>query len=189
MTASGQLHGHLRAVSRVRRHWFDPDGGGVHAKALFLLETPGRKAGADQGSHFISADNDDPTAENFFRIRDEAGLPRDSLVAWNVVPWYLGDGTRGANATPADIKEAEPWLERLIRLLIPDLRVVVPMGDKALKAWMLLLATDPSIPLLPTLALPHPSPKVLNTHPDQRGVIRAGLQRVADYERQSPRRA
>ena len=40
--------------------WFDPDGGGIHARALFLLETPGRKAGADQGSHFISADNDDP---------------------------------------------------------------------------------------------------------------------------------
>jgi hypothetical protein len=80
--------------------WFDPDGGGVHAKALFLLETPGRKAGSDQGSRFISADNDDPTAENFFRIRDEVGLPRDSLVAWNVVPWYLGDGTRGATLPP-----------------------------------------------------------------------------------------
>jgi len=164
--------------------WFDPDGGGIHARALFLLETPGRQAGGDQGSHFISADNDDPTAENFFRIRDEVGLPRDSLVAWNVVPWYLGDLTRGANATTADIKEARPWLERLIRLLIPDLRVVVPMGGKALNGWMLLLATDLSIPLLPTLALPHPSPKVLNTHPDQRGVIRAGLQRVADIVNQ-----
>ena len=53
------------------------------------------------------------------------------------------------------------------------------MGDKARDAWMLLLATEPSIPLLPTLALPHPSRQVLNPHPDKRAVIRAGLERVA----------
>jgi uracil-DNA glycosylase len=171
-----------REISETTGHptpWFDPDGGGIHARALFLLETPGRQASREAGSGFISADNADPTAENFFRIRDEAGLPRDSLVAWNIVPWYLGDSARGVAATPADIREARPWLERLVRLLVPSLRVVVPMGDKARDAWMLLLATEPSIPLLPTLALPHPSRQVLNPHPDKRAVIRAGLERVA----------
>jgi hypothetical protein len=79
--------------------WFDPDGGGTGARVLFLLENPGRRATAARGSGFISADNDDDTAANFFRMRDQAELPRGQLVAWNVVPWYQPDGTRTANAT------------------------------------------------------------------------------------------
>jgi hypothetical protein len=66
--------------------WFDPDGGGIDAHVLFLLENPGRRASSARGSGFISADNNDDTAANFFCLRDQAGLPRDRLVAWNVVP-------------------------------------------------------------------------------------------------------
>src|SRR3954452_19365581 len=50
--------------------WFDPTEAGVHARILALLEAPGPKAtGAAgprpkvKGSGFISADNDDPTAD------------------------------------------------------------------------------------------------------------------------------
>jgi len=50
--------------------WFDPDGGGISARVLFLLENPGRRATATGGSGFISADNKDDTAANFFRMRD-----------------------------------------------------------------------------------------------------------------------
>ena len=160
--------------------WFDPDGGGIHARVLFLLEAPGTRASVQKGSGFISADNNDGTAENFFRIRDEVGLPRDKLVAWNVVPWYLPNGTRAGNATSQDIQEARSWLEKLMGLLGPGLRLVVPMGDPALKGWMRLLATDPSIPLRPTLALPHPSPRSLASRPEYRDRIRSGLQRVAE---------
>jgi hypothetical protein len=56
-------------------------------------------ATGSRGSGFISADNSDDTAANFFRLRDQASLPRDRLVAWNVVPWYQPDGERTANAT------------------------------------------------------------------------------------------
>jgi hypothetical protein len=48
---------------------------------------------------FISADNNDDTAANFFRLRDQGGLPRDQHVPWNVVPWYQPGGERTANAT------------------------------------------------------------------------------------------
>ena len=96
------------------------------------------------------------------------------------MPWYLPDGTRAGNATRQDIQEARRWLEKLMGLLGPELRVVAPMGVSALKGWMQLLATDPSIPLLPTLALPHPSPRNLAAQPEYRDVIRSGLRRVAD---------
>jgi hypothetical protein len=77
--------------------WFDPDGGGINARVLFLLENPGRRATAARGSGLISADNADDTAANFFRLRDQASLPRDRLVAWNVVPWYWS-GARAASS-------------------------------------------------------------------------------------------
>ncbi|HEY9440972.1 MAG TPA: hypothetical protein VIS29_20465 [Streptomyces sp.] len=35
-------------------------------------------------------DNDDLTARNCWMLRDEAGLPYEESVHWNVVPWYLG---------------------------------------------------------------------------------------------------
>ena len=61
--------------------WFDPDGDGTGARVLFLLENPGRRATSTRGSGFISADNNDDTAANFFRLRDQAALPRGQLVA------------------------------------------------------------------------------------------------------------
>jgi len=107
--------------------WFDPDGGGVHARALFLLENPGPMASAERGSGFISPDNDDNTAATFFQLLRESGLSRELTVNWNVVPWYQPDGERTANATRQDVEDARPWLERLIPLL-PDLRLVITMG-------------------------------------------------------------
>jgi hypothetical protein len=46
---------------------------------LFPHENPGRRATSEResGSGSISADNNDETAANFFRMRDQAGLPRD----------------------------------------------------------------------------------------------------------------
>ena len=88
--------------------WFDPDGGGIGARVLFLHENPGRRATSARGSGFISADNNDDTAANFFRTRDQVGLPRDQFVSWNVVPWYQPGGECTANATRQDVRGALP---------------------------------------------------------------------------------
>ena len=63
------------------------------------------------------------------------GTVPDSRAAWNVVPWYLPSGNRTANATAADVREAVPWLTRLIDLL-PSLELVVPMAGARSKGGL-----------------------------------------------------
>lgn len=151
----------------------------MHARVLFLLECPGPRSTVGRGSGIICADNNDLTAANFFTIREEAGLARDQLVNWNIVPWYLPDGTRTANATRADVKDAAPWTDRLIRLL-PVLRLVITMGAPARDGWMRYLTSRLDTPLVPILAVPHPSPRRLNTDPDARPQILTAMRRAAD---------
>ena len=71
--------------------YFDPLDGGIAAKCFFLLEAPGPKAVV---SGFISRNNPDETAKNFFNLNQDADLPRKSTVSWNVVPWYIGSGKK-----------------------------------------------------------------------------------------------
>lgn len=66
--------------------FFDPADGGIHVEVLFLLEAPGPKA-----TNFISRNNPDQTAENFFWLNREAELDRKRTVMWNVVPMYIGN--------------------------------------------------------------------------------------------------
>lgn len=180
----GPLNDLVREIDEARPDggptpWFDPDGGGVHARVLVLFDSPGAKAVAPNGSGVISADNDDPASASFFRLRDEAGLPREALVAWNVVPWPPVDGARAAKPKPADLAEAEPWLHRLL-LLLDDLRLVVTIGSPALDGWMRYLTGRPDARLLPTLALPNVSPQVLSRDPEARERILTGLRRAAE---------
>ena len=85
-------------VDRLRRQQrgsrvpdFDPWDGGVQAECLFLLEAPGPKSVA---SGFVSRNNPDETAKNFFELNHEAGLSRSRTITWNVVPSYVGDESR-----------------------------------------------------------------------------------------------
>jgi hypothetical protein len=154
--------------------WFDPTEAGVEAPILLLFENPGRRADAVHGSGFISADNDDPSAENMWRLLREAGIDRRrEVVAWNVVPWYLGDDRKIGKVHAGDLEEAGAALHELVRLL-PQLRVVVLFGRKAQAGWR---RAQPPIDVA-VLEAPHPSGRWLNGHPEDRAVILARLRQA-----------
>lgn len=148
--------------------WFDPDGAGVNARILFLAEAPGPQSTAQSGSGIISPDNDDQTAENTYRFRDAAGADPACLTHWNIVPWYVGDGSKIRGATVTDLADAAPSLERLLGLL-PRVRVVMLVGSKAQLGWE--RHRPASAAGLPTVACPHPSATNVNTRPGTKDQI------------------
>jgi hypothetical protein len=144
--------------------WFDPTEAGVEAPLLFLFENPGRRADVTHGSGFISADNDDPSADNAWHLYKEAGIDRRrDMVAWNIVPWYLGDERTIGKVGMRDLDEARPALHEVLDLL-PRLRVVVLFGRVAQRGWD--RARPPCVAAV--LRAPHTSGRWLNAHPEDR---------------------
>ena len=74
----------------------DPRDGGVGARALFLLESPGPKA---VNSGYVSSDNPDPSARNFKKLLAQAGFARAEVALWNVVPHFISTKERNQNAS------------------------------------------------------------------------------------------
>jgi len=145
----------LRRRASVEVPDFDPLDGGTEARILFLFEKPGPMTARDgsrsrSGSGFISRDNDDPTAEATFNFMIQARIPRKLTVTWNVIPWW--NGTR--KVTASELREGVECIRELTTLL-PKLRVVVLVGDKAAKARPYLEMTG-----LALFASAHPSPLV-----------------------------
>lgn len=86
-------------VTRTRKviPHFDPEDGGARAELLLLLShVDGDPGSVKNGSEFISVENEDLTASNLRTVVDRIGLPRDTLLVWNVVPWQ--DGHPGKEA-------------------------------------------------------------------------------------------
>jgi uracil-DNA glycosylase len=142
----------------------DPCDGGVDARALFLMEAPGPRAVA---TGFVSRNNPDETAANVFALQQDAGLHRHQVLLWNVVPWYLGDGTRIRPARAADVNDGSGPLFELLPLLT-KLEVVVLVGRPAQRLAPRLEGAG-----LAVLASPHPSPVPMRTRPDTRARILA----------------
>ena len=104
----------------------DPLDGGVNARLLILLETPGPKV---LGTGFVSRDNPDGTAANMFRFLTQAGIARSDTVIWNIVPWLIQTvGERNRNPTRAEVAEGlrhlPDFLDLLPRLELADGRVL-----------------------------------------------------------------
>ncbi len=158
--------------------YFDPWDGGVDAEALFLLEAPGAKAVA---SGFISRNNPDETAKNMFDLGVEAGIGRKRTVLWNVVPWYIGSGTKIRAATPLDLEAGLQPLPRLLALL-PKLRTVVLLGRKAERAKAAIASVRPDLKLF---IRAHPSPLYVNNAIDNREKILTKLRQVNEYLQQN----
>jgi len=151
-----------RFVEKLRKErpdkavpYFDPLDGGIRAEILYLLEAPGRRA---KETCFVSRDNPDETAKNFSKLNNKAGIKRYKTIIWNIVPWYIGDGTRIRGATKADISDGLQSLGRLLTMLI-NLRVIVLMGRKAEKAEAYLAETRPGTKIYKCF---HPSPMFVN---------------------------
>lgn len=159
--------------------YFDPTEAGVEARILLLLEAPGRRSALEAGSGFVSPDNNDQSAQNMWELLRDAGVDRGRDVAtWNVVPWYLGDGTKIRATRPSDLEEAQEATRDLLSLL-PNVRVIVLLGRPAADAWRALGLR------LETIEAPHPSPLNLNTRPERREEIRLALiearSRIPDF--------
>lgn len=153
---------------------FDPWDGGTGAEILYLLEAPGPKASA---SGFISRNNPDETAKNFFELNVSAGISRKRTVCWNAVPWYIGSGTKIRAARYSDLKEGLKPLFGLLRLL-PKLRAVVLIGRKAEYTESEIKRQRPDLRIFKT---PHPSPMYCNRAPGNRENILAVLHQVATF--------
>lgn len=132
----------------------DPYDGGTEARVLLLLEAPGRRAVT---SGFVSVDNPDGTARNLRGILGEVALERDSLIVWNIIPWYIGTQKKIRAATRQDVRAGLRHLGDFLNLL-PDLGIVVMMGRKAQQAKRFLDSSYPDLALLETF---HPSNQAL----------------------------
>lgn len=150
-----------------------PVGGGTQARILCLLEAPGGKAvGGRGGSGFVSMDNNDQTAQTVFQMTRQASVDRASLLLWNIVPWYVGDEERIRGVRPDEVEEGREHLRQLLKLL-PELCVVITLGQPAALGWSTLA---PAFPQVTTLTTWHPSGQALNAHPRRRAHLLSPLQ-------------
>jgi uracil-DNA glycosylase len=163
---------HMREETRHGENipHFDPLDGGVEARCLFLFEAAGGKA---VESGFASRNNNDQSAENFFRLNKEEDFDRTLTASWNIVPWALRENNRNRKPTRAEVEEGERYLRKLMTLL--RLEVVVLCGGYAQRAAPFFYREYPA---LCVLHAPHPSAQSLN-QPGKREHLRAAIRKAA----------
>ncbi|KMO31549.1 uracil-DNA glycosylase [Methylobacterium aquaticum] len=153
----------------------DPLDGGVTARLLLLLETPGPATGR---TAFVSRDNPTGTAANLFRFLGTAGIPRADTLIWNAVPWVIhAPGARNRAPRTGEIRASRAYLPPLLDLM-PNLAVAVLAGRVAQALAPDLAAMRPGLPLV---AVPHPSPTHVCTSPAVPARIAAGFAEAARH--------
>ena len=151
----------------------DPLDGGIAARMLLLLETPGP---AVLRTGFVTRDGANGTAANLFRFLREAGIARADTLIWNAVPWLIhAEGALNRAPRRAEVLTAAPYLAPLLDLL-PRLAVVVLAGRYAGGVAPAIAASRPD---LTRIAIPHPSPTYVCTAPEVSVRIRRGLSDAA----------
>lgn len=161
----------------------DPADGGVRARLLLLLETPGPTMPV---TGLVSRDNPTPTGASlrrFLAAGDTAGLARADILIWNAVPFLIhAPGARNRAPRAAERAAGLALLPPLLDLL-PRLAVAVLAGRFAALAAPALQAARPG---LPVLAMPHPSPTYTCTSPAVPRRIAAVLAEAAALLRAAP---
>jgi uracil-DNA glycosylase len=167
-------------VSRLRTQGldipdFDPLDGGCGGTVLFVHESPGRRARRKTGSGYISQNNDDQSAANFYRLRQEAGVDRKNITLWNIVPHFCGNTSNDSKITRADVEAGSRHLLDVISKM-PNIIAIVLCGRKAQQAipWV-----HDAYPHLQLLFMPHCSPTNLNRRPQDREEIKRVLGTVS----------
>ena len=169
-----------RQGEEYRTPYFDPCDGGTQARALFLLEAPGPQA---VGSGFVSRNNPDPTAKNLWRLMQDAGIPRQDTLIWNICPWYVGENGHILPVRAKDIQEALPYLRELLDLL-PHLQKIVLVGKRAQSAEPFIRSITP----LPTKGTYHMSALVFNRWPDKKKKTQEDFAAIAQFLRENKER-
>ncbi len=104
----------------------DPDGGGEHARVLFLLNDPGEGAQSSSGgSGMLTILNEDQTSRKQRAAVEASGLDRRLVLHWNAVPWPVPKGTARHN-----VAAGARSLVSLVELL-PHLRGILALGATA----------------------------------------------------------
>ncbi len=97
----------------------------------------------------------------------EARLPREAFTIWNIVPWYLPDGSRTRAPKMTDVLDASHDIEAVLEHF-HRLELVITMGKFASNGWSLLRARSKRISSIEGKPAPHPSATNLNRRPEQR---------------------
>lgn len=130
---------------------FDPDGGGVNARVLYLAQDPSSTASQ---TGFISPDNNDRTAKETTNACLTAGVGALERVHWNAYPWWIDAPC--STPVPRSHELASNMLSELLELL-PDLASVVLIGARAEHSWNRLTRRTPIPSRLRCWPTPHPS--------------------------------
>ena len=137
--------------------------GGVHARLLTVLTSPGSAAHADGGTGFLCIENPDRAAASVKDLLEDAGIEPEDMVPWNACPWFTGQDRLRAADLEAGV---EPWMQ--LMALLPALRAVMLLGGAAQDGWRRLLARHPEQAARPGIVLIRtwsPGPGALR-HPD-----------------------
>lgn len=151
----------------------DPDFGGIHARALFLLDNPGPRATIGTGgSGLLSIDNNDPSAARAHAAYPQFHLDCSLCLHWNVCPFPT---TLDQSSTTERTRAARHTTE-LLRLL-PRLELVVLLGRAAEDGWRRAAVHRDD---LTVLTAPHPSNRGINSVPGNQERFLATMKRVAN---------
>ncbi len=150
------LLAHVAALRRLRPDWevpdADPAGGGVDARALFLLEKPARGTTASR-SGFVSIQNDTATGAAMHGFLQRRGIPTHWCLLANVVPWW-----DGSIIVSAEQRRLAGSALRELLALMGHLRAIVLVGATAQRAWARTGSVAP--PGTRLFRSDHPSPQV-----------------------------
>ncbi|WP_330981740.1 uracil-DNA glycosylase [Mycobacterium triplex] len=148
----------VRGLPRSYIPYVDPDCGGVHARALVMLDNPSTNAEAGTGSGLLSLDNNDRTARNLRQAFQRHDIAWKDVVPWNAVPFPVAGKNGGPTA--AERQQGAPWIKEFVSRC-PNLEIVLLLGRAAEDGWKR-AGVATAFTLVPG-PVPHCSPRGLTT--------------------------